>query len=210
MKIPLAREGYFHILISLFAFVLFVTLRYYTAGFILLFASLFLVCFFRQPQRRIVYKRGMVLSPADGRVVQIKRVVPGAFFDKEVTRVSIFMSVFNVHVNLAPIGGKIVFMEHSKGKYLNAVNPKASELNEACAIGFESEGERVLIKQLAGLIARRIKNRVKVSEIVNAGDKIGIIMFGSRVDVFMDESFSLKVDLGQKVKAGLTLIGEKT
>ncbi|MBN2190473.1 MAG: phosphatidylserine decarboxylase family protein [Candidatus Aureabacteria bacterium] len=210
MKIPLAREGYFHILVSLIVLVLFAALRYYAVAFLFLIAALFLVCFFRQPGRRVVYKKGMVLSPADGRIVQIKRVRPGGFFDKEVTRVSIFMSVFNVHVNFAPIEGEITFMEHSQGRYLNALDPKASELNEACAIGFESGGERVLIKQLAGLIARRIKNCVKVSENVNAGDKIGIIMFGSRVDVFIDEGFSLKVELGQKVKAGLTLIGEKT
>ncbi|MDD5644949.1 MAG: phosphatidylserine decarboxylase [bacterium] len=210
MKIPFAKEGYPYIFVPSVALVLSFILHYYAAGSVFLLVCIFMMWFFRQPGRRGVYKNGTVLSPADGRIVQIKRVIPGYFIEKEVTRVSIFMSVFDMHVNLAPIEGKIVFMEYSRGGHLNALDARASELNEACAVGFEKGKKRVLIKQIAGLIARRVKNCVKISDKISAGDKIGIIMFGSRVDVFLDDSYVLKVRLGERVKAGLTVIGEST
>ncbi len=171
--------------------------------------SVFNMYFFRDPERVIPDNPRAILSPADGKVVQITEVEEKEFFKGRVTRVSIFLSVFNVHVNRIPISGKVEYFAYLPGKFLAAFNDKASEENEQTAIGIESpEGHKVMFKQIAGIIARRIVCTVREGYRVKAGEKMGMIRYGSRVDVFFPpDQVELKVQLGDRVKGGETIIG---
>jgi phosphatidylserine decarboxylase len=171
--------------------------------------SLFNMYFFRDPERTIPENPDAIVSPADGKVVQIVREREENFFQKEVTRVSIFLSVFNVHVNRIPISGRVTYLRYIPGKFFAAFKEKASLENEQTAIGIEDEqGRRVLFKQIAGIIARRIICEVREGDTVRKGERMGMIRYGSRVDVFFEsDSVELNVSVGDKVKGGETIIG---
>src|SRR5437870_13734884 len=179
------------------------------AGALLLFLFLFLINFFRDPHRAGSERHVDVLSPADGTVVQIKDVADGEVWPGLTRQVSIFMSVFDVHVNRAPISGRIVHYKYNPGKKIAAFAEKSSTENEHNLVVIEdSHGGRVAFKQIAGLLARRIVFDKKEGDEVVRGERVGMIKFGSRVDIFFPAGAGIKVRMREKVKVGLTVIAE--
>ena len=172
----------------------------------LVIAALLLLNFFRDPERTIPDMRGVVLSPADGKVVLIQDVFEPEFLQQNAVQVSIFMSPLNVHVNRFPISGTVSHFRHIHGEYLVAFNDKSSERNERTHIGIELDGYRILFKQIAGAVARRIVAPLTVGQQARAGERFGMIKFGSRVDVIMPRSSLIKVEVNAKVVAGETII----
>ena len=168
----------------------------------------FAVYFFRDPQRRPPPGAdNLLLSPADGTVVAIERVHEPAYLEEEAQRISIFLSVFSVHVNRVPATGKIEFERYVSGDYLLAWHPKASERNERSELGLaHASGHRVLFKQIAGHVARRIVYHVAEGDTVQAGQRLGLIKFGSRMDVIVPYQVPLLVSIGDRVRAGESVL----
>lgn len=170
--------------------------------------TLFVVWFFRNPDRAAPSGKGVFVSPADGRVLKVEDVPRGENLTGPFRKVSIFMNVFDVHVNRAPCSGTVTAIRHRKGRFLSANLDKASELNEKNTVVIRrEEGEDVLVSQIAGLIARRIVCWVGEGVHVERGDRIGMIRFGSRVEVFLPQDAKVSVEAGTRVKAGETIIG---
>ncbi|HRT26630.1 MAG TPA: phosphatidylserine decarboxylase family protein [Syntrophales bacterium] len=170
--------------------------------------TLFVVWFFRNPDRAAPSGEGVFVSPADGRVLKVEDVPRGENLTGPFRKVSIFMNVFDVHVNRAPCSGTVTAIHYHKGRFLSANLDKASELNEKNTVVIRrEEGEDVLVSQIAGLIARRIVCWVGEGVHVERGDRIGMIRFGSRVEVFLPQDAKVSVEAGTRVKAGETIIG---
>ncbi|GAB4327697.1 MAG: hypothetical protein Kow0037_01450 [Calditrichia bacterium] len=169
----------------------------------------FNIYFFRDPERKIPQDANAILSPADGKVVMITEMEEPQFFQTRVKRISIFLSVFNVHVNRVPVSGEVSYYNYNKGKFLAAFNDKASLDNEQTAIGItRPDGKKVMFTQIAGLIARRIVCELREGDKVEAGQRMGLIRYGSRVDVyFPSDSVDVKVQIGDKVTGGETILG---
>lgn len=168
---------------------------------------LFTAYFFRNPKRLIVTEDDMVLCPCDGKVVAIEEVYEPEYFKDKRLQVSIFMSPTNVHVNWTPISGEIKYSKYHPGKYLVAWHPKSSEKNERTSIVIEdNDGTEVLVRQIAGALARRIVNYCEEGKEIEQGKQLGFIKFGSRIDLFLPLDTKLEVDLKQKVKGGKTVI----
>ena len=168
-----------------------------------------IIAFFRLPVRQIKPDENLIYSPADGKVVSIEEVFEDEFLKKECKKVSIFMSVFNVHQNRIPVSGKVIYSKHHPGKYLVAWHPKSSLKNERHTVVIETNnGELILIRQIAGIVARRIICNVKEGDGVKQGDELGFIMFGSRVDVFFSSYRQVMVELNDKVKSNISEIGK--
>jgi phosphatidylserine decarboxylase len=185
------------------------TVRYVLFAFAL-FIIVFTLYFFRDPERTTPLQDGVVFSPADGKIVLIKKVDEQKFLKGPGTQVSIFMSPLNVHVNRIPISGKVGHAQYIKGKYLVAFDDKASAENERNEIGIESKSGRVLYTQIAGYVARRIVSELKEGDIVTAGNRFGMIKFGSRVDVIVPAGWNILVKSGDKVTAGETVLCSAT
>jgi len=165
--------------------------------------------FFRNPKRHTKANDKQVLSPVDGKVVVIEEVFEKEFFNDKRIQVSVFMSPINVHVTRYPIAGKVVFSKYHPGKYLVAWHPKASEENERTTVVVENHSfGKILYRQIAGALAKRIVNYAKFGDDVQQGADSGFIKFGSRVDVFLPLNTEIKVKLNQKVKGGETTIAE--
>jgi phosphatidylserine decarboxylase len=208
-KFQFAPEGWLFIIPVLIFTAAALLLQWWTAAIVLGFLALFLINFFRDPHRAGSERHVDVLSPADGTVVQIKDVADGEVWPGLTKQVSIFMSVFDVHVNRAPITGRIVHYRYNPGKKIAAFAEKSSMENEQNLVVIEdAHGGRVAFKQIAGLLARRIVFDKKEGDEVIRGERIGMIKFGSRVDIFFQPSATLKVKMREKVKVGLTIIGE--
>lgn len=211
----IAPDGVKIIVVTLLIFIFFIVITYFfpilslkiITGIIAV-VFLFNFYFFRDPERTIPEGNDLILSPADGTVVLIEEVDEPYFFKAKVRRVSIFLSVFNVHVNRMPVSGRVEFLKYLEGKFLVAFADKASEENEQSIIGIQHEKGKILFKQIAGIIARRIVYHVANGDTVNAGDRFGLIRYGSRVDMFFPENVELKVSLKDKVYGGETIIGE--
>ncbi|APY09967.1 phosphatidylserine decarboxylase [Seonamhaeicola sp. S2-3] len=170
---------------------------------------LLILQFFRNPKRKTVINNKQVIAPVDGKVVVIEEVFEKEYFKEKRLQVSVFMSPINVHVTRYPISGKIIFSKYHPGKYLVAWHPKASEENERTSIVVENDTYgKVLYRQIAGALAKRIVNYAKVNETAKQGDDAGFIKFGSRVDLFLPLDTNLKVELNQKVRGGETIIAE--
>src|SRR6476469_10009828 len=184
-------------------------IQWWIAAALLTLLFLFLVNFFRDPHRAGSERHVDVLSPADGTVVQIKDVADGEVWPGLTKQVSIFMSVFDVHVNRAPISGKIVHYRYTPGKKIAAFAEKSSTENEQNLIVIEDgRGGKLAFKQIAGLLARRIVFDKKEGDEVVRGERVGMIKFGSRVDIFFPAGADIKVKMREKVKVGLTVIAE--
>ncbi len=168
--------------------------------------TLFTLYFFRDPVRIPPPGEELVLAPGDGRVIQILRVPEPDFLGGEATRISIFLSIFNVHLQRAPISGEVAFRSYHPGKYLAAWNPKASEENERASLGIVSGPHRVLVRQIAGLIARRVVTDQEEGDSVARGDRIGLIRFGSRVDLFLPPEWEVTCKEGDTARGGLTVL----
>ena len=165
--------------------------------------------FFRNPKRHTVLNDKQVISPVDGKVVVIEEVFEKEFFNEKRLQVSVFMSPINVHVTRYPIGGKVIFSKYHPGKYLVAWHPKASEENERTTVVVENETYgKVLYRQIAGALAKRIVNYAKVNDNALQGGDSGFIKFGSRVDLYLPLNTNIKVNLNQKVRGGESIIAE--
>lgn len=205
---PVASEGYPFIALFAFVTLVFALLGWATLTLLLLFLTLFTVYFFRNPERCIADDEGAVIAPADGKIIFVGKVMEERYFKEEVTKVSIFMSVFNVHVNRAPVSGKVVEMFYNKGEFFNAALDKASLQNEQAGMLLEAgSGQRLLCVQIAGLIARRIVTYPVVGDALQRGMRYGLIRFGSRVDVYFPPGSEVQAGVGQRTVAGETVLG---
>ncbi len=170
--------------------------------------ALWVAYFFRDPERTGERGAQIVVAPADGKLIMITEVDEPNFVGGRANRLSIFMNVFNVHVNRYPVDGTVKYVHYNKGKFLNAAAEKSSLENEQSSVGLESGSRRILVRQIAGLIARRIVTYSQVGQTVKQGDRMGIIRFGSRVDVFIPVDAKLRVKLGVTTIAGTTVLAE--
>jgi phosphatidylserine decarboxylase len=177
-------------------------------AFMLTLVALWVAYFFRDPER--IGERGerLVIAPADGKVVMITDVDEPTFMKERAKRVSIFMNVFNVHVNRYPADGVVKYLHYNKGKFFNASSDKSSLENEQQSVGLETAHGKILVRQIAGLIARRIVTYSKLGETVRQGDRMGMIRFGSRVDVFLPLDARIIAKTGDVTSAGVTLLAE--
>ena len=177
-------------------------------AFLFTLLALWVAYFFRDPERSGERGAGLVIAPADGKVVMITDVDEPTFIHGRATRVSIFMNVFSVHVNRYPVSGTVRYVFRSPGKFLNAATEQSSIENEQTSVGLEAGTHRILVRQIAGLIARRIHTYSREGERVEQGERMGIIRFGSRVDVFVPPGSAIKVQVGEATIAGTTVIAE--
>jgi len=182
--------------------------RLYTVLLAGLFIALFVVLlhFFRDPKRTPPTGEGVFLAPADGQVMEIRQVHEPGFLGGEALKVGIFMSLSNVHVNRAPVGGQVVLVEHVPGQFLQAFRPEASEVNEHNLVGLETGYGRVLVKQIAGILARRVVCWVRPGQRLEAGERLGVIKFGSRVELYLPLGAEPLVRVGEQVRAGVTVV----
>jgi phosphatidylserine decarboxylase len=166
--------------------------------------AVFFLWFFRDPEREIPTGEGLIVSPGDGKVEEAEWIetTAGSRF-----RVSIFLSVFDVHVNRVPISGKVTLMEYREGQFLNAMSPESAILNEQTLVTIEDGNHSVSFKQIAGLLARRIVCDLKTGDVVQRGQRMGLIKFGSRVDVLMPADVELRVKPGDRVQGGSSILG---
>jgi phosphatidylserine decarboxylase len=205
--IPIAAEGWpFIIPLSIVTGLLF-AFGWKNTALVSLVLTLFVLFFFRDPERTIPEGKGLVVSPADGKVIVIKDIYEPAYLKQEVKQISIFLSVFNVHVNRAPIGGAIEVVKYNPGKFHVASVDKASLDNEQTSMVIAAGKDKILVKQIAGLIARRIVCYARPGDTIKTGERYGLIRFGSRVDIFLPKTAEIRVRLGDRVKGGEDVIG---
>jgi len=204
----IAREGFKFILIGLGLTLLSVSLGWDVLATILGGFTLFVVFFFRNPNRQAPNSEGLIISPADGTICKIEDVHEKRFLKEPRKRVSIFMSVFNCHVNRFPVNGKVIDTQYNPGKFHMAMVDKASDLNEQHTILLEDNRQnRYVVVQIAGLIARRIVSYVTSGDTLKVGQRFGLIQFGSRVDLYLPKNAAVRVKVGEKVKGGETVLG---
>jgi phosphatidylserine decarboxylase len=199
----MVRDGYFYGVGCLFAAGVIAWLAAWPYAIPVLLLGAFCLWFFRDPERQIPAIPGAVVSPGDGTVTDVSLVTAGG---TPLNRISIFLSVFDVHVNRSPIAGVIRDVRYQRGKFLNAMGANSAEENEQNIVTVEGEGRTVIFKQIAGLIARRIVFDRKVGDTVARGERIGLIKFGSRVDVLFDRDAAIQVKLGDRVQGGATVL----
>src|SRR5512143_3397189 len=205
--IPVAAEGWpFIIPLALVTALLF-ALGWRNTGAVLLVLTLFVLFFFRDPERAVPQGEGVVVSPADGKVIVIKDIYEPDYLKQDVKQISIFLSVFNVHVNRSPIGGTVETVKYNPGKFHVASVDKASLDNEQTAMVIANGKHKVLVKQIAGLIARRIVCYAKPGDTIKTGERFGLIRFGSRVDIVLPKEAELKVKVGDRIKGARDIIG---
>ena len=170
-----------------------------------------IVCFFRDPPRRVPQEPGLVVAPADGKVVEVARLDHDAFVGGPAVRIGIFLSIFNVHINRAPVEARVIALRYSPGKFVNALNSESALHNENTWIGLEEETpphRRLVVRQISGAIARRIVCDLRPGEVVARGDKFGMIKLGSRTELILPDSedLSVQVEVGRRVKAGSSVL----
>jgi phosphatidylserine decarboxylase len=206
---PVARAGFPFIYAASFVTAVLALLGLTGPAIFGLVVSLFICFFFRDPDRVVPNSPGALVSPADGKVIRVEHLTSCRFFDGPCKKISIFMTVFNVHVNRIPCGGTVKEVKYFPGKFISANLDKASDDNEHNAVFLQSEsGKPVCMVQIAGLIARRIICGVQTGNRVVTGQRMGLICFGSRVDVYLPEEANILVSVGERVQAGSSLIGE--
>ncbi len=181
---------------------------WYFAAVPLAIIASWIVYFFRDPEREGERGERLLVSPADGLVVMITEVEEPLFLKDKAIRVSIFMNVFDVHVNRYPVNGVVRFLKYNKGKFLHAAHEKASLDNEQMSVGLEAGRHRLLVRQIAGLVARRIVNYARIGDAATQAQRMGIIRFGSRVDVFVPTDSTIRIKVGERTVAGTTVLGE--
>jgi phosphatidylserine decarboxylase len=203
----IARPGYRFVLMGLIIFLL-----GFWAGWIFtclgLVLTLFFLYFFRDPERAVPTGPGLLISPADGRIIALEQVREEHFLKQPGQKLSIFMNVFDVHVNRAPVAGRVLGKLYQPGRYLAANRPEAPDQNEQLAVHLRTAGgAEVVMVQIAGLIARRIISTVQEGDELDRGERVGLICFGSRVDLYFPNECRVQVSVGQKVKAGSSILG---
>jgi phosphatidylserine decarboxylase len=204
----IAREGYPLILAAVVVTIVAFTLGWLAIGVLLTLATLAIAAFFRDPERKIPTGDGLLVSPADGKVVSVAEIKGHPMFSDAVTRVSIFLSPLDVHINRLPVAGKIEEIKYQRGKFLAAYNPEASRMNEQNALKIvDGKGFSLGVVQIAGVMARRIVCQVKRGDALARGERFGLIMFGSRTDTYLPKGCRVEVKEGQRVKGGETILG---
>jgi len=205
--IPVASEGWPFIIPLAIVSALLFAFGWKNTAYVSLALTLFVVFFFRDPERLVPQGKGLVISPADGRVIVIKDVYEPDYLKQDVKQVSIFLSVFNVHVNRAPVGGTVEAVKYNPGKFHVASADKASLDNEQTGMVIVNGKHKILVKQIAGLIARRIVCYAKPGDALLQGERYGLIRFGSRVDLFLPKDTELRIKLGDRIKGAQDIIG---
>lgn len=194
------------LILSFLAFFLLATLPYFIIQAALLIPGLMIFRFFRKPDRKKEPDNRDVVAPADGTVVAIERVHESEYFNDDRIQVSIFMSIHNVHINWFPLSGTITYHHYHPGKYLLARHPKSSALNERTTTVIANAQEEVMVRQIAGFVARRIVCNAETGETVSSSQELGFIKFGSRLDLYLPLTAEIKVEIGQKTKGSITEI----
>jgi|SRR3989339_620741 len=205
-KFPIAKDAFLYLLILLISSIIFYFIFIPLAYFSLLLL-LFVLFFFRNPYRKIPEQANIIICPADGRILSITEIDEPMFLNSKAVKISIFLSVFNVHINRCPIKGIIKFTNYRPGKFLPAFKSHASDINERNTIGIEGNNIKVLVHQITGFIARRIVCWVKLNEVVEKGERFGLIKFGSCTEIIVPTNVDVKVKVGDKVKGGKNIIG---
>jgi len=205
--IPVALEGWPFIIPLTLVTVLLFAFGWRNTATVALVLTLFVLYFFRDPERRVPEGDDVVVSPADGKVIVVKDVFEADYLKEKVTQISIFLSVFNVHVNRSPFSGTVETVKYNPGKFHVASVDKASLDNEQTAMVIGNGKNRILVKQIAGLIARRIVCYAKPGDTIKTGERYGLIRFGSRVDLFLPKTADLKVKVGDRIKGARDIIG---
>jgi len=175
-------------------------------GSVSLAYGVFTLCFFRDPDRIVPDGDDVIVSPADGKIVLIDEPEDSPFFDGPCKRVAIFLSLFNVHVNRSPFAGTVVDLSHQPGGYLNAANPDAGERNEAMTVRLETERGAMTVRQISGLVARRIVCPLTTGDELATGERFGMIKFGSRTELYLPKEAEICVKMGEKVNGGSSII----
>ncbi|HKH99963.1 MAG TPA: phosphatidylserine decarboxylase family protein [Candidatus Sulfotelmatobacter sp.] len=199
----MVRDGYFYAVPLVAAGVLLGWLTSPAWAIAPLLLAFFFLWFFRDPERAIPQEAGAVVSPGDGKVTDVSTVT---LRNEQKTRISIFLSVFDVHVNRSPIAGVVRDVRYQRGQFLNAMNKASAEQNEQNIVTVEGDGQQVVFKQIAGLLARRIVFHPKIGDRLERGQRVGLIKFGSRVDVVFDVSARVSVKVGDRVKGGASVL----
>lgn len=213
------KEGYPTIAWSVIIFCVINLLSFYLLSFdypvitaiiaILTFGVLlFMISFFRVPKRTATIDEKLIVAPADGKVVAIEEVQADEYFTDRRIQVSIFMSPLNVHVNRNPVSGEVAYSQYHKGKYLVAWHPKSSTENERHSVVYRANGKEILVKQIAGALAKRIVNYLQAGQKVKQAEEMGFIKFGSRVDLLLPLDAKIHVKIGDKPQGGVTVIAE--
>jgi len=205
MRVPVAPEGWPFILVPAAAACILALFGWWPAATGVGIVALACLGFFRDPERTAPTGVGLLLAPADGRVMRIDEVEDP--WVGEAVRASIFLSPLDVHVNRSPVAGLVESVEHARGRFMAAYKDEASELNERCTIALQGEGARVSVKQIAGVLARRIVCRVERGDKLAAGERFGLIRFGSRTDLVVPRSAEMRVKVGDRVRGGETVMG---
>lgn len=214
MKLPIAPYGRPEMLIfTIIVIVLAITLVqiYHPLVILPVLLFVFMLYFFRDPKRQIPEGDNIILAPADGRIIEVTEVPEDSFLKCDALKITIFLSLFSVHINRAPCSGKVSWLDYRKGKFLVASDPRASDQNECNSIGLSNHHSpelKILVRQIAGIIAQRIVCDCKLDESLQAGQKIGMIKFGSRTEIYIPKSrvADLNIQLKDKVKAGETIL----
>jgi phosphatidylserine decarboxylase len=199
----MVRDGYFYALGLIIAAIAVGWLLQPAWALLPLVLAVFFLWFFRDPERAIPDEPGAVVSPGDGKVTDVSTLTVSG---ENKLRISIFLSVFDVHVNRSPITGVVRHVRYQRGKFLNAMNQASAELNEQNIVSVEGDGQLVVFKQIAGLLARRIVFTQKVGDRLERGQRVGLIKFGSRVDVLLDAAATMQVKVGDRVRGGASVL----
>lgn len=207
----IAISGGIYVLLNLLNFT-FLSYRFPVIAWILFIATtglfIFLISFFRVPGRQLTVEERYVVSPCDGKVVVIEETVDPEYFKDKRLQISIFMSPANVHVNRNPVSGEVLYSQHHKGKFLVAWDPKSSTDNERHSVVIRNDNGEILVKQIAGALAKRIVNYLKVGQQVSQSEEMGFIKFGSRVDLLLPTGTEVTCKLGDNVKGGITVLAK--
>jgi len=209
MRVPIARDGLLYAGVIFTLAVLAAGACWWIISLLFVLAGISVLLFFRFPDRTVIADTGTIYAPADGRIIQIREEYEGEYCRDVRKKVSIFMSIFNVHINYAPLEGVVECIKYTPGKFHPAFSAASETGNENNFIGINGQGIKVGVRQIAGWIARRIVCNCQKGDKVSAGGRIGLIKFGSRVDIFVPVDYRLWVDKGQRVVAGRTIIGKK-
>ncbi|MHB1184487.1 MAG: phosphatidylserine decarboxylase family protein [Desulfurivibrionaceae bacterium] len=207
-QVPVALEGYPFIGFAALTTLVLAILDYDCSALLALFTTAYVLYFFRDPERVIPEDEDVLVSPADGKVILIEKVFDDRFVKEHVYKVSIFMNLFNVHVNRVPCPGTVTQVQYSPGMFFSANTERGALENEACALTLETRSNRkIAVVQVAGLIARRIVCWAGKGDRLMRGERFGLIRLGSRVDLYLPQQTQLEVSVGQKVRAGETILG---
>jgi phosphatidylserine decarboxylase len=210
-RIPVAREGYPFIGFVALVTVVVAMLDYHIPALLGLGATGFVLYFFRDPERISPHEGDVLVAPADGKVILIDRVFDDRFVKEHVYKISIFMNVFNAHVNRVPFPGKVEEIVYSPGRFFAADSEQGGLENEYCAVTLATAADkRLAVVQVAGLLARRIVCWLEIGDLVERGQRFGLIRFGSRVDLYLPQHAHLEIEVGQRVRAGETILGYLT